>query len=342
MAVFPPTSKSKEHKQSVMVAALCPRQSKFLSCLICLLVISLVANPLVADEPEQAKLWLDKMARAIREQNYDGIFTYMRGSDLDTVRIVHSYRDGKEFERLVHLNGKAREIIRTDGKVVCHHAGEDATDLNHGVPLGPFSRAFSENISALQDSYQFSLQGRDRVADRATIRVDINPKHTDRYGYKLWLDEQTGLLLQSRQVYQGRVLEVFQFSRVEIGGQIAPRELISSIQGHSFQHELTLELAKEDSDKANWRVKWLPVGFKRSIIRQKGVNGVLFTDGIATFTVFVEKQANSVLPNLSTRMGGTVLISRSLRGSGQQITVVGELPIKTARRVAESVEPVIY
>lgn len=331
-----------------MVSAYCPRQSEYtkytqhLGCLFCLLVIFLVPKPLLADEQDEAKVWLDKMATALREQDYDGIFTYMRGHELDTVRIVHSFRDGSEFERLVNLNGEPREIIRTDDKVICHHAGEDASDLNHGVTLGPFSQAFNENISALQDYYQFSLQGKGRVAGRGTIRLDINPKHTDRYGYKLWLDDQTGLLLQSRLVYQGRVLEVFQFSRVEIGAQIAESELISSIKDPSVQHELTTELAREDGSKADWRVAWLPAGFKRSIIRQKGANGVLYTDGIATFTVFVEKRGNSLLPDLSTRMGGTVIISRRLRASGQQITLVGELPITTARKVAESVEPVIY
>jgi len=325
-----------------MVSAPYLRQTKYLSCLICLLVLSLVPNPLFADEPEQAKVWLDKMARAIREQAYDGIFTYMRGHDLDTVRIIHSYRDGSEFERLVHLNGEPREVIRIDDEVVCHHAGEDITELNHGVSLGPFSRAFNENISALQDYYHFSLQGKDRVAGRETIRLDINPKHTDRYGYKLWLDDQTGLLLQSRLVYQGRVLEVFQFSRVEIGVQIAERELITSIKDHSVQHELTTVVARQDSGKVEWRVAWLPDGFKRSVIGQKGAKGVLYSDGIATFSVFVEKKGNSLLSDLSTQMGGTVVISRSLRASGQQITVVGELPFKTARRVAESVEPVIY
>ena len=325
-----------------MVAAFHPRQAKNLPCLICLLVICLLPNPLFGDEPEEAKMWLDKMARAIREQAYDGTFTYMRGHDLDTVRIVHDFRDGSEFERLVHLNGEAREIIRTDDEVICHHAGDDATDLNHGVPLGPFSRVFNESIADMQNYYQFSLQGRDRVADRASVRLDINPRHTDRYGYRLWLDDQTGLLLQSRLGYQGKGLEVFQFSRIEIGADIAQAELASSIQDDSVQHELTLELAKEEPVKAQWRVKWLPAGFKRSIVRQKGVNGVLYTDGIATFTVFVEKQTNAQLANLSTRMGGTVVISRWLSASGQQITVVGELPIKTARRVAESVEPVIY
>ena len=325
-----------------MVSAHHPNRARYFLLLNCLLAVSFPAQPLFASESEQANLWLDKMATAIREQTYDGIFTYMRGHDLDTVRIVHNYSDGKEFERLVHLNGEPREVIRTNDEVICHHANEDSADLNHGVALGPFSRAFSDNISALQNYYHFSLQGHDRVAGRGTVKLNISPKHTDRYGYKLWLDDQTGLLLQSRLVYKGRVLEVFQFSRVEIGERITESQLVSSIGDDSVQHKLTAEFAKEEIGEAEWRVSWLPAGFKRSMNVQRGRNTVLFTDGIATFSVFVEKQGNSGLSDLSTRMGGTVVISRSIRGSGQQITVVGELPIKTARRVADSVEPVIY
>jgi negative regulator of sigma E activity len=42
------------------------------------------------------------------------------------------------------------------------------------------------------------------------------------------------------------------------------------------------------------------------------------------------------------RQGGTVLISRRLKGSNKQVTVVGEVPVETAKKIAESVEPVIY
>ena len=71
-------------------------------------------------------------------------------------------------------------------------------------------------------------------------------------------------------------------------------------------------------------------------------NRVLFTDGLATFSVFVDRPGPAVLGQLVTHMGGTVVISRQLKDSSQQITVVGEVPMDTAKRVAESVEPIIY
>ena len=45
---------------------------------------------------------------------------------------------------------------------------------------------------------------------------------------------------------------------------------------------------------------------------------------------------------MTTTLGGTVVITHRIKQNGSQVTVVGEVPVQTARRVAESVEPVIY
>ena len=71
-------------------------------------------------------------------------------------------------------------------------------------------------------------------------------------------------------------------------------------------------------------------------------NRLHFSDGLATFSVFVEKSTDASLPEITTTVGGTVVITRRFKKSGPQITVVGEVPVHTARRVAESVEPVLY
>ena len=54
------------------------------------------------------------------------------------------------------------------------------------------------------------------------------------------------------------------------------------------------------------------------------------------------ERAKKSLGDLQTSVGGTVVITRQVKGSSQQITVVGEVPIATARKVVESIEPVIY
>ena len=65
-----------------------------------------------------------------------------------------------------------------------------------------------------------------------------------------------------------------------------------------------------------------------------------FTDGLASFSVFVEPMPQLAQPGAGVaRQGGTTAYTRGLVISGQPalITVLGEVPVNTARRVADSV-----
>ncbi len=287
--------------------------------------------------------WLSRMATALREQSYQGIFTYMRGGQFESMHIAHKFEDGQEIERMFQLNGETLEILRKGDEVVCRHEDSGHVDLQHHVPMGPFSNAFNESLSAYQDLYRFSLHGEGRIAGRTAVKLAISPSNDDRYGYRLWLDKETGLLLQSHMidVDKKRVREIFQFSSIEIGEDVESAELVSSLGESSVQHRLAgevLGMPPGDAVKPLWRVAWLPNGFQP--VEVTGSNRLHFTDGIATFSVFIDRGSSAELPDLATQVGGTVVISRHLNGGN--ITVVGEVPIRTARKVAESVEPVIY
>ena len=86
-------------------------------------------------------------------------------------------------------------------------------------------------------------------------------------------------------------------------------------------------------------MNWVPQGFRQ--VRGPNGSGMVFTDGVATVSVFVEKRTGKSLV-AQTQVGGTVVLSKPIKGSEDQITVVGEVPFATAKRLAESVEPVIY
>lgn len=320
-----------------------PRLTGLTTRVAALVIIALGCAGLQASDTKDAKQWLEKMGKALREENYEGIFTYMRGNQFDTIKVVHQFRDGTEYERMVHLNGEKREIIQEGDELVCKHAKAASVELDHEVPMGPFTHSFNENLSAYQDLYSFTLHGEDRIADRTAVKVGITPKYHDRYGYRLWLDKETGLLLQSHLVNRGRVLEVFQFARVTIGEPIEDARLASSLGQGAVKHPLTPDLpdtATSRQSRPDWKVSWVPDGFRPVHIPQ--ANRLLFTDGLATFSVFVEKGGSGELPELTTQMGGTVVLSKRLKNTAQQITVVGEVPEDVARKVADSVEPLLY
>ena len=295
-----------------------------------------------AESSGEAISWLQKMTRAVRDENYEGIFSYIRGSTFDTVRIVHRMDNGVETERLINLNGDVRELFRQGNEIRCYHPdGEAHSDellSDHRVQIGPFTTAFTEKVLSTQNLYRLTMHSTDRIAGRSAVVLSVSPRFNDRYGYRLWLDEETGLLLQSHLIDNGRVKEIFQFTSLDIGHPITDAGLASSIQGETVSHPLMLE-TNEMSGKPVWRVAWLPDGFQP--VRVTG-NRLHFSDGLATFSVFVEAPGSAPLPDLTTTVGGTVVLTRRLKKSGPQITVVGEVPVQTARRVAESVEPVLY
>ena len=164
-----------------------------------------LSGPLRAeDESVTAARWLQQMETSFRDLNYDGIFSFLAGSELATLRVVHMVIDGRQRERLVHLNGAPREILRDGEDVSCIvMPGDDLLKMASSMPSGPFARGFVRRFDQLSDSYGLNLAGKGRVAGRPALRLSVMPKDDNRFGYRLWLDEATKLLLRSELVDQG-------------------------------------------------------------------------------------------------------------------------------------------
>ena len=307
--------------------------------------LAVFAESTLHNEADDPASWLKKMDRALSEENYEGTFTYSRNAQFNTVEVVHRYRQGQELSRLFYLNGEQKEILTINGESTCQHVDSEHVLFDHEVTPKPFSKAFSRSLASSPQFYRFKMLGRERFVGRPTVVIGVSPTYNDRVGYKLWLDEATGLLLQSHLVHRGRPLEVFRFARVTIGEEIADAKLVSSMDGNIVTHPLeqpTLEVAKEERfAKPAWKASWLPSGFQQVI--RPARDRVSYSDGVAAISIIVERAAISAAGEIVVaRQGGTVLISRRLKRSNKQVTVVGEVPVETAKKIAESVEPVIY
>lgn len=289
-----------------------------------------VSSPVRA--AEQAETWLQLLAVSLTRENYVGIVSYLRGDRLESIELVHSYQDGEERDRITFLTGPAREIIRRGDQTTVYT--ENNQVLSPELPLASICRTFSENMQVYRPHYEVRLTGAGRVAGRRTVEIDIKPRQADRYGYHLSVDQATGLLLGSA-MYEpssGRKVETVQFATIDFPAGISDARL-----------KPTLGLPGAVSDavarrpvKPTWQVGYLPGGFIPADPRHAPVSGAMFTDGLASLSIFVEA-ADPSLPDLETRMGGTVVLTRRLAGGGQQVTLVGEIPVTVARQIAASV-----
>ncbi len=304
--------------------------------------------PSAADDP--ARILLQSMHDATRQLNYEGVFIYQRGAQIDSMRLVHKYDDGGEKERLISRSGPAREVIRDGTLVTCLFADDQQAMVEKNPPRDLIGIGFSAPVESLVASYHFSIDGEDRIAGRKTTVVGISPSAGDRYGYRLWIDHDTKLLLKSVILGRGgRTLEQVQFTQISILDEISPERLRPEIGGDGFTWRTDTESAANGGaadGESSWRVHWLPSGFelKESKIQSMAtsympVSHLVYSDGLAMVSVFVEKlmEGEQALQGYSSR-GAVNAFSRVV--DDHQITVVGEVPLPTVQQIAASVAKV--
>ena len=293
--------------------------------------------------------YLQKMSHALQSLNYYGTLIYLHDGQAETVRIIHKKDQNGEVERVVHLSGEAREVIRNNNVVTCYLSG------SRSVVVG--NRHFSSHImpQPLNDFdqyatiYTFAIAGEDRVAGKTTKVILISPKDLYRYGYKLWVDQINGLLLRSEMLDpQGVVLEQLMFADIEIVDEIPPDMLKPAIASEKFtwyknedNQKYTEENAKDNKD---WSIVKMPEGFiLTDYFRQimpnsnKPAEHMVISDGFATISVYIEHFGAESQAFVGTSHVGALSIFGSILDD-YHVTVVGEVPHSTVQMIAESLK----
>jgi sigma-E factor negative regulatory protein RseB len=162
--------------------------------LIPVLVATFISAPVFA---EPAMEWVQKMSDAMRNLSYRGNFVYMHGNQLESMQIAHYRDEDGEKERLISLNGEAREVIRDNQNLTCiwPSSRKVVIDLSRQNSFSPIF--IPEDISRLEKFYNMKLLGMDRVANQETMVVHIDPKDRYRYGMKFWINQENGLMMKS-------------------------------------------------------------------------------------------------------------------------------------------------
>ena len=294
---------------------------------------------IVPAHADEAQDWLARLGQAEQQQSFHGTFVYERNGSFSTHDIWHRVQDGKVRERLLQLDGSAQEVVRIDGQTQCVSG-----TLIAGLGNTPDSSARALDPQKLKNWYDLAVIGKSRVAGRPAVIVSLKPRDQHRYGFELHLDRETGLPLKSLLLNdKGQLLERFQFTRLDTAEVPKDSELQASAECKPVVF---------DSDKASamkvsqvWHSDWLPPGFEltSSSARQDPatktlVNSLMYDDGLARFSVFLEPLNGAAVTDTRTQLGPTAAVSRRLTTQQGEVmvTVVGEIPIGTAERIALS------
>jgi sigma-E factor negative regulatory protein RseB len=281
--------------------------------------------------------WVQKMSDAMRNLNYRGDFVYVHENLLESMQISH-YRDAHgEKERLISLNGEAREVIRepSSRKVV--------VDLSRKNSFSPIF--IPEDIARLEKFYVMKLLGKDRVANMNAVVVHIDPKDKYRYGMKFWINEDNGLMMKSSLINEnGKVVEKVMFTSLELfeGDEKPVIDTMPKIdESFTLVRYHSGDSSKSFAADNSWQLGRTPGGFWReSVMKRKipdsdyFVHQMVYTDGLASLSVFIERQTG-VTSQGGSSMGAVNAFIRIL--NNHSVTAIGEVPAATVKEIAESV-----
>ncbi len=308
------------------------------------ILLSTTLSPVQADSADTAPgHWLKRMVEARHAVSYEGDFVYLHDGRVSTMHIARQADSKGDRERLTSLDGPRREVVRDQGRVICVLPRNQELIADSPDPVGNWQDSLLQRLDDLVTYYDVLLGGRDRVAEREAQLLRIVPKDHLRYGYRLWIDTASGLLVKSELLgEQGRLLEQVVFIRLQTVDQVPVAHLEPSnrrmVEHPAARSELTPHTGEE-----RWKADHLPAGFrleeqKYQAISKEGpsVDHLVFSDGLATVSVFVEHSPSphDGLEGLSRR--GAINIF-GVRHGEWLVTAMGEVPEETVKLIGESI-----
>ena len=290
--------------------------------------------------------WLMKINEASAKTNFHGTFVYIHGDSVEAMEVTRRIDSaGMMEERLYSLNGEPREVIRSMNKVWCYIPDQNVVvhDYRQASESG-FPRLLPSDLTGLLEFYDFEMGEPARIANREAVGIRVVPRDAYRYGYNLWADADSGLLLRSDLVTPDQqIVEQYLFVSVEIGGDIPDRMLAPVNDTGEMQLFGNTGPVSAPVDDSRWTLTNLPEGFKltrhfrrMSPMDAGEVEHMVFTDGLSSFSVFIKAASDrqSTMEGLS-RMGAVHAFRRNV--SDYRVTVMGEVPAMTVEYLASGV-----
>jgi len=307
---------------------------------LCILSVTVEAGD---DRPEadaRAEALLSRMNAAQEGLDYEGTLVYLHGQRLATLRITHHIDNGVSRESLLALSGPIRAVARDDRGVTCMLPDSEPISVPSGTAGSSLLRSGPFDYGRIRRHYLLHALGASRVAGRDTDVVGIVPKDDYRYGYRFFIDRDSGLPLKIDLMDdRAEPIEQVMFTTVAIlrhptSEPSAPRHVAASVRASATQDAAV-------TDSPGWILTAMPPGF--AVTAQHGgppeaplLQHLMVSDGLASASVYIEPADADGLEG-ATQMGAITAVGRRI--GDHQATVVGEVPELTARMLLDGLRP---
>lgn len=316
-------------------------------------------DPLV--EAREARHWLARIHAATEQYNFQGIFVVSAGGTVASSRIAHYCEGRNQFERIESLDGLKRQVYRHNEVVHSFWPHRRLAVIETRQAMSQFPALLPDGAERIVQHYDVKSLGAGRVAGHDANVLLLQPKDGYRFGYRLWAEKATGLLLRA-EVFDERevVLEASAFSELMLN--VKPRadlvlQAMKRLDGYRVQR---LALQETELAREGWVLKQPPPGFRPvSSVRRlmaafdadpppagpsSGADAAgaavqaIFSDGLTHVSIFIEPFDAAVhRREVLMAVGATQTLVK--RKGDWWVTVIGDVPVITLRAFAASLEP---
>jgi sigma-E factor negative regulatory protein RseB len=306
-------------------------------------------DPLV--EARETRAWLIRIQDAANKRNFAGTVVVSAGGTVASTRIAH-YGEGRDqFERIDSLDGQVRSVFRHND--IVHTVWPQrrvAVVEQRDDQMSSFPGLLQAGHDRVQEFYELKPIALERVAGHEANVLMLKPRDKLRYGYRLWAERASGLLLRAEVLGdRGEILESSAFSEVSIGIRAQPESVLQPVKkldGFKIirQQQLATQLEGE-----GWTLKASVPGFKlvSCVKRQldahgRGTSGeqtlqTVYSDGLTFVSIFIEPYNAERHPRpMAAAIGATQTMMR--REGDWWIMAMGDVPAGTLKLFANGFE----
>lgn len=294
---------------------------------------------------ESGQVWLARMGAALNNSSYVGEFISESAERTERLSITHRVRDGVVSERLVSLEGAGRELVRENNEVVVYLPDQKLAIIERRSGRSDLMGALPQFEGRMASWYKVDWVGRETLDDFGpTAVVAVRPLDGYRFGYRLWIDVDTHMPVRSDlSDGSGRVIERLRFTKLRFDVNIPDSAFEPGLDRRKLRW--VRQSPQSDDVAPAWRAAQVPPGFRLSMSGMQSVAGsggpvnhLVYSDGLATVSVFVQQPAAGKAPAQGTTRSGVASAFTTVV-DGHQVTAVGEVPPRTLKVIARSIRP---
>jgi sigma-E factor negative regulatory protein RseB len=287
--------------------------------------------------------WVERMHAAPCQRAYTGTFVVLSASGaMSTSRIWHACDERNRLERVESLNGTPRTVFRRNDEVRTFSPESRTVRTDRRDTGTTFPRVAVVSGTAISQHYAATRLGQDRVAGYLADVVWFKPQDALRFGYRLWSERDTGLVIKLQTVTaDGKVLENAAFSELDLRATVQPEQISRLMDTTAGFKEVSAPATRTSAEAEGWVLRQPVPGFvpvschQRSMAAADGAGQVLqclYSDGLASVSLFLEPFDATRHPARpqATSMGATHLLAQRLNAD-TWVTAVGEVPLQTLK-----------